>query len=100
MRKIVETGEGGLSFLELLLDETLCAGKVCIPGDLVKQAGGINPVLKAGEKYELLLRIAEKTHISFRTVTENEPVNSDKYVVFEDDDPGYYFRMQRISLLQ
>lgn len=87
MRKIVETGEGGLSFLELLLDETLCAGKVCIPGDLVKQAGGINPVLKAGEKYELLLRIAEKTHISFRTVTENEPVNSDKYVVFEDDDP-------------
>lgn len=50
MRKIVETGEGGLSFLELLLDETLCAGKVCIPGDLVKQAGGINPVLKAGDQ--------------------------------------------------
>lgn len=42
---------------------------------------------KSGRKYELLLRIAEKTHISFRTVTENEPVNSDKYVVFEDDDP-------------
>lgn len=32
--------------------------------------------------------VSQKRHIFlFGLLTENEPVNSDKYVVFEDDDP-------------
>lgn len=48
------------SFLELLLDETLCAGKILVPETWVREAGGLNPKLNAKKKYELLLRIAEK----------------------------------------
>ena len=48
------------SFLELLLDETLCAGKILVPETWVREAGGFNPKLNAKKKYELLLRIAEK----------------------------------------
>lgn len=56
---LVETQDKG-SFLELLLDETLCAGTICVPEEWVREAGGIHPKLKAKKKYELLLRIAEK----------------------------------------
>ena len=87
MRKIVETGESGVSFFELLLDETLCVGTVCIPKELVKQVGGVNPALKAGKKYELLMRIAEKENIYFKNETENETVYLDNYVVLKDDEP-------------
>ena len=48
------------SFLELLLDETLCAGKILVPETWVREAGGFNPKMNAKKKYELLLRIAEK----------------------------------------
>ena len=48
------------SFLELLLDETLCVGEILVPETWVREAGGFNPKLNAKKKYELLLRIAEK----------------------------------------
>lgn len=35
------------SFLELLLDETLCAGKIMVPETWVREAGGFNPKLNA-----------------------------------------------------
>jgi hypothetical protein len=44
-------------FLELLLDENLCAGDVTIPKAWVVRAGGVNKRLFAKRKYELLLRI-------------------------------------------
>lgn len=52
--------EHQISFLELLLDETLCEGAVWIPKVWIQEAGGVNRRLGAKRKYELLLRIAEK----------------------------------------
>lgn len=48
------------SFLDLLLDENLCAGDIYVPEEWVREAGGLHPKLKGKRKYELLLRIAEK----------------------------------------
>ncbi len=58
-RILVENPEEN-SFLQLLLDETLCEGVLWIPEEWIREAGGINQRLGAKRKYELLLRIAAK----------------------------------------
>lgn len=66
MTKILkQTTSGGISFLELLLDETLCSGSILIEKELAIAAGGINPYLNAKQKYDLLLRIAAMVILSF-----------------------------------
>lgn len=50
----------GISFEEILLDETLCQGRVWISKDVLRQVGGVNHRLSAKKNYELLIRIARE----------------------------------------
>lgn len=84
MRDLIQA-EGEISFLQLLMDETICAGSVRIPKDLIKKAGGVNPGLKAGRKYELLLRIAQTEPISFVERQQENKISAEDYVVLEED---------------
>ena len=86
MRKIVEIGEGEGSFLDLLLDETLCAGTVYIPEQLARMAGGINSHLKSGKKYELLMRIAIQKPIRLKNIAKTDSFFIEDHIVLEDDD--------------
>lgn len=80
-----------LSLLELLLDETLSYGTVCIPQEFLQAESGQNRRLPAKQVYELLLRLAthhsvvltgempsddEKEHYLFFNTTESTNVLS------------------------
>lgn len=83
MTKILkQTTSGGISFLELLLDETLCSGSILVEKELAIAAGGINPYLNAKQKYELLLRIAANGNLIFLP-EEKDPALP--YLTLEDD---------------
>ena len=89
MTKILkQTSSGRISFLELLLDETLCSGDIKVEKELAIQAGGINPYLKAKQKYELLLRIASTGNIDFLSESE---VPDYSYITLKDasDNSGW-----------
>lgn len=62
-RVSVATSNQGFSFLDILLDERICAGTVIVDKELVRKAGGLNKGIRAKQKYELLLRIALETNI-------------------------------------
>ena len=82
MKKILtQTPSGGISFLDLLLDETLCEGEIVIDKSLVVQADGINSYLTGKQKYELLLRIAATGNIEFCEETAVNPA----YIILGDD---------------
>ena len=70
------------SFLQLLLNENLCADDIYVPGAWVREAGGINKKLGAKRKYELLLRIASKHGFSMEQMEDEK--NSD-YVILRDE---------------
>ncbi len=71
------------TFLKLLLDETICDGKIAIPNEWIKEVGGIHSKLQGKRKYELLLRIAQKHGFAIEpfqigqmenfTILEDEP---------------------------
>lgn len=82
MKKILkQTPSGGISFFDLLLDETLCTGEIAVEKKLIIQAGGINSYLRAKQKYELFLRIAATWNIDFFETTEADS----SYITLEDD---------------
>ena len=72
MRRILRYGQGELSFLDILLDETLCQGELLIPKDMIRQSGSLNRYLPAKHKYELVLRIAHDTSVFFEEIEEEE----------------------------
>lgn len=84
MIRLLRTAANGMPFMELLLDETLCYGKIAIPKEFIRKAGGINLKLNANRKYELLLRIAADFSVE---LTEHiEPLEGEsEYVILEDD---------------
>nr|WP_315104017.1 hypothetical protein [uncultured Catonella sp.] len=87
MRKYLKLNENGYSFLELLLDERMVSGEIAIPKDLVRKAGGINTVLKAKQKYELVIRIAEFGNVLLSDREEsNESTLDEKFVILEDEN--------------
>lgn len=81
MRKLRRAVQNGISFLEVLLDDTLCQGAVAIPEELVQSAGGINRKLEGKQNYELILRIAETSEIEFEDIEED---TGEQYVMLED----------------
>lgn len=85
MKKVIETQTTGIDAIELLMDETLCEGRIVIPKMMVKQAGGVNQKLKAGKKYELMMRIAEMFPIEL--IETNENAVADNSIILEDDTP-------------
>lgn len=84
MIRVLKQRQEGISFLELLLDETLCQGTIAIPAETVRLAGGINNVIKAKRKYELILRIAKVLPLYFEEVPEREFCEKG-YVVLPED---------------
>lgn len=72
MTRVLAAENEGISFLDILLDERLCEGTICISKELVRKAGGINHKLKAKQKYELLLRIASQSNLVFVEGTSEE----------------------------
>lgn len=82
MTRILKQAPEGISFLELLLNENLCAGTIKIEKELAIQVGGINTHLKGKQKYELLLRVAKNMPISF---LEEEEVPDSCYLSLDDD---------------
>lgn len=82
--KILKQDPAGISFMEILLDETICQGTIAIPRDLAVQAGGYNQRLKAKRNYELILRIAAKGPVTFtdqEVLTEKE-----KYLIVHEQE--------------
>ena len=89
MNRILSFNKNGYDFLELLLDERLCAGDIYIPEEFIVQAGGVNTRLRSKRKYELILRIAESGKISFDAVKDIMPP-SDGYRLFLDTEDDRY----------
>jgi hypothetical protein len=83
MARFLKQTANGIPFLELLLDETLCQGELWVPKKLIQQAGGINDRLQAKQKYELILRIAEKTEVEF---AENPVDKTEDMVLLADEE--------------
>lgn len=83
MRRIVRSDREETSFLELLLDETLCQGTIEIPCEMVRRAGGVNKRLRAKQKYELLLRIAAENPIELEEVSACDQIDT---VILRDDE--------------
>jgi hypothetical protein len=73
----------GISFLELLLNENLCAGNIKIEKDVAVQAGGVNMFLPSKRKYELFLRVAAEMSVELMD-KEEEPDKS--YLTLEDEE--------------
>ena len=69
--------------MDLLLDETICAGTVAVPREMACLAGGVNKRLGAKQKYELLLRIAAETPVEFAETGE-DACGQENMMVFDD----------------
>lgn len=83
MARVLKQTERGVTWLELLLDETICEGPVWIEQEMVVRAGGVNAYLSAKQKYELLIRIAAEQPVAF----VDEKLDPDiKYIRFNDDE--------------
>ena len=66
MTKILkQTTSGGISFLELLLDETLCSGSILVEKELAIAAGGINPYLNAKQNMNFCCVLQRMVILSF-----------------------------------
>ena len=84
MIRRLRRAQEGIHFLDILLDETICEGKILVPEELVRDAGGINEKLQAKQKYELLLRIAQQLPIVLEEISGEE--SSDGYIILGADE--------------
>ena len=69
-------------FFKLLYDERLAEDFIWIPKAMFWDAGGLNCKIKAKQKYELLLRLAERNSIAIRECSE-EKAFSDEYALLD-----------------
>lgn len=83
--KLLKYDNQGYTFMDILLDETLCAGEIKVPTELVKSVGGINERLKVGQKYELVLRIAQNGPVLFEEIAE-EATGDTSFVLLDDEE--------------
>lgn len=82
MARVLKQTERGVTWLELLLDETICEGPVWIEQEMAVRAGGVNAYLSAKQKYELLIRIAAEQPVAFM----DEKLDPDiKYIRLDDE---------------
>lgn len=91
MRRILRYGQGELSFLDILLDETLCEGELLIPMDMIRQSGSLNRYLPAKKKYELVLRIAHDTSVFFEEIEEAEAeklISQNEVLALAEEEPS------------
>ena len=80
----IKTRAGGIHFLDILLDETICEGKILVPEELVRDAGESMKNFEQSKKYELLLRIAQQSPIVLEEISGKE--SSDGYVILGADE--------------
>lgn len=83
MAKVLRQASDGITGLELLLDETICEGRILVEKELAVRQGGVNSYLKAKQKYELLIRIASAMPVLF---LEEEPDEQKEYLILDDDE--------------
>lgn len=82
--KILKQAYAGITFMDILLDESLCEGTIAILPALAKEAGGLNRKIKAKQKYELILRIAQTGPVVF---IEQEPdICQEKYMILQEQE--------------
>ena len=81
MARVLRQAAEGISALELLMDETLCAGPVLVEKKLIIRAGGVNERLKAKRIYELLIRIAQEMPIF---LNEEKAEQTDNYILLQE----------------
>lgn len=85
MARVLKHAKDGVTWLELLLDETICEGPIWIERAMVVQAGGVNAYLSAKKKYELLIRIAIESPVIF----VDEPLDTEiDYIRLDDEKNG------------
>ena len=82
--KILKQDPAGISFMEILLDETICQGTIAVPWELAVQSGGYNQRLKAKRKYELILRIAAKGPVDF--IEQELDTKQEKYLIVYEQE--------------
>lgn len=82
--KILKQDPAGISFMEILLDETICQGTIAVPWELAVQSGGYNQRLKAKRKYELILRIAVKGPVDF--IEQELDTKQEKYLIVYEQE--------------
>lgn len=83
MKRLLKQSATGISFIELLLDETLCNGEIYVDKELIRQAGGVNEGLPAKRKYECILRIAKEMPVVF--VEDFVEEQADSFIMLDDD---------------
>ena len=84
--KILKKDPNGISFMDILLDETICQETIAIPWDLAVQAGGYNQRLKAKRNYDLILRIAAKGPVTFVEQELDIESEKEKYLIVYDQE--------------
>ena len=84
MRMFDTEGDIQLSLMDILLDETICAGKVCVRLSDMQKVGGMNARLKAKRVYELLLRMAVAHPLYMTQIQESDGRMDADYVILED----------------
>lgn len=82
MTRVLRKSSRGIDFMELLLDERVCAGTIKIPCEMMRSVGGINHKLPAKQKYELLLRIANEMQVE---LVEDDNAIEDCMILSDDE---------------
>lgn len=70
-------------FFEILYDERLTEGPVCIPRTIFTEAGGWNYRIKAKRQYELLLRLAKRYPLAITECGAEENIPKDYMLLKE-----------------
>ncbi len=83
MVRVLKQDVDGISGLDILLDETICEGQILVDRRLLIRAGGINQYLSAKKKYELLIRVAFETPVTF---VDEQAETGVEYVLLDDEE--------------
>ena len=78
-----QTKEFRLTFLDILLDETLVTGDIYISKSCFSKVSTLNRRLPAKQVYELVLRLAQKFPVS---ITGFPPQNTDAFYMISSEE--------------
>ncbi len=83
MARVLKQAEDGITWMNLLMDETICEGEILIEKSLAMRVGGINDYLPAKQKYEFLVRVAAEKPV---VLMEKEQDSGRCYIRLMDDE--------------
>ena len=97
MIKTVKKSQNSNWFMDLLLDETICAGTVAVPREMVRLAGGVNKRLGAKQKYELLLRIAAERETRY-VITYSRSLRNSSERLLNAGESGFFISIRKNTI--